>query len=129
MEVRDEAAGGPQQGRLAAARAPGEDDQLAGADLERDVGEGVAPGVRVGVADAVQGQRRGRLGSWSRAQPRRTQGASPERAISDREGEGRGVGVEVDPSDRRGTRRRRAIEPRDREREDAPPRRHRSGRS
>ena len=40
VEVGHEAAGGAQQGRLAAGRAAGEEDELAGADLERDLAQG-----------------------------------------------------------------------------------------
>ena len=46
VEVRDEAAGGAQQGRLAAGGAAGEQRELAGAELEGDVAQGRALGVR-----------------------------------------------------------------------------------
>ena len=60
VEVRDQAAGGAQQGRLAAGGAAGEEDQLSGADLERDVAQGRAGGVRVGVGEALDRERRRR---------------------------------------------------------------------
>src|SRR5262249_5855677 len=54
VEVRDETAGRAQESRLAAARAAGEDDELAGADPQRDGGEGGAVAVRVCGADGLE---------------------------------------------------------------------------
>ena len=49
--VRNEAAAGPQQRRLPRPRAPREDDQLTGLDLEIDAAQGLAVGARVAVAE------------------------------------------------------------------------------
>src|SRR5207342_676124 len=49
VEVRDEAAGGAQQGRLAASRATGEEDEFAGGELERDVPQGRVSRLWIGV--------------------------------------------------------------------------------
>src|SRR5262249_24903912 len=54
MEMRDEAAGRSQERRLAAPRASGEDDELTGADSQRDVLESATAAVRIGVADGLE---------------------------------------------------------------------------
>ena len=57
MEVRDEPAGGAQQRRLARAARSGQDDELAGGDVEVDVAQRRRARVRVAVADAVEPER------------------------------------------------------------------------
>ena len=54
VEVRDEAAGGAQQRRLAVPGAPGEQAELTGLQLEGDVVEGGALRVGVVVGDALE---------------------------------------------------------------------------
>ena len=59
VEMRHEPAGGAQQGRLAAGRGPGHDDELAGLDDEVDVAQGLTRSIGVGVFDALEGQQGG----------------------------------------------------------------------
>jgi hypothetical protein len=58
VEMRDQAAARPQQGRLAAGGAAGEQDQLAGSKFERDVLKGGGPGAGIAVGEALH--RKGR---------------------------------------------------------------------
>src|SRR6202035_2950163 len=59
MEVRDEATGRAQQGRLAVAREARQQAELPGADLDADVAEGGPLDTGVAVADALERQQRG----------------------------------------------------------------------
>ncbi len=72
VEVRDEAAGGFEQGRLAGGGAAGEEDELAWCDLQGDAGEGGARGSRVGVAQTPRSRGRARRRGGSPAQTRPT---------------------------------------------------------
>ena len=56
VEVRDEAAGGAQERRLARRRQPGRDDELARRDVERHVAQRRLAGVRVAVRDVLEAQ-------------------------------------------------------------------------
>jgi hypothetical protein len=49
VKVRDEAAGSAQQGRLSRRRPPGEYDELAGADFQRHVPQGIRAGTGVAI--------------------------------------------------------------------------------
>ncbi len=57
VEVRHEAAGGPQDRGLPRCREAGQDDELAGLDLQADLAQGGSVRVRIRVAEALEGER------------------------------------------------------------------------
>ena len=78
VNVRHQSAGGAQQRRLARARRPGQQHELSGLDLERDVAQGGRARARVAVREALEREHRGH-----RPIPRRSaNGASAQATIA-----------------------------------------------